>query len=215
MRVMPRLSSIDSISETVRPIIRAIDNPFATHHTDTLPFVLQHQSWENLWARLSKLGNRVAIVGPHGTGKTTLLEEIGRQLAQNESPNAPPFHLFVSRNSREHKRERQLLHRAGRQGRWLLIDGLERWSWWHRYRWLRYEGKAYRTVVTAHANTWIPTWHRTQTDWELLCGLLNQLVPDPDDRFWNAARGIWQKHSGNIRETLRGLYDWWAEHRQS
>jgi energy-coupling factor transporter ATP-binding protein EcfA2 len=191
-----------------------------------LAYILDKQSWSQLFERLIQQNGRAAIVGPHGTGKTTLLETlrhhlstVGTMTTQDQpfpakwptSDGLPPLLMFISRDVRDHDRQRRQLSLAGEQGRWLLIDGIERWSAWHRFRWLRWTSRNYRIIVTAHRATWLPTLMRTAPDWELVARIIRELVPDDSDRTMQVAYRFWCKNPGNVRETLRALYDWWAE----
>ncbi len=58
----------------------ARDNPFAVQRVLTIRYRFLDGSWGDLLERLAALGFRAALVGPHGHGKTTLLEDLGARL---------------------------------------------------------------------------------------------------------------------------------------
>ena len=60
--------------------MRARDNPFAVQRVLAIRYRLSGVTWEELLARLAALRFRAALVGPHGHGKTTLLEDLGERL---------------------------------------------------------------------------------------------------------------------------------------
>jgi predicted AAA+ superfamily ATPase len=60
--------------------LRARDNPFAAQRILTIRYRLAGITWEEMLERLAALRFRAAIVGPHGHGKTTLLEDLGERL---------------------------------------------------------------------------------------------------------------------------------------
>ncbi len=57
------------------------DNPFAVHRVLRVRYELDAAEWRTLLNRFAALGHRGAIIGPHRTGKTTLLEDLATQLA--------------------------------------------------------------------------------------------------------------------------------------
>src|SRR6185436_15582003 len=60
--------------------MRAADNPFAVRRVLAIRYRLSGETWEGLLERLAALRYRAAIVGPHGRGKTTLLEDLAPRL---------------------------------------------------------------------------------------------------------------------------------------
>src|SRR6476659_9871071 len=62
--------------------MRARDNPFAVPRLHAVSYRLMGTTWEELRKRLAALRFRAAVVGPHGRGKTTLLEEMASRLAK-------------------------------------------------------------------------------------------------------------------------------------
>ncbi|HEY9422529.1 MAG TPA: hypothetical protein VIW92_14020, partial [Thermoanaerobaculia bacterium] len=59
----------------------ARENPFAVQRVLEIRYRLSGISWDELLERLAFLRFRAALVGPHGHGKTTLLEDLGARLA--------------------------------------------------------------------------------------------------------------------------------------
>src|SRR5688500_1096998 len=51
-------------------------NPFRAQRIDALSYRLQDMTWEELLVRLARLKFRGAITGPHGHGKSTLLDAL-------------------------------------------------------------------------------------------------------------------------------------------
>jgi len=61
--------------------VRARDNPFASDRVERLRYRLPDgMTWDELLERLAALRFRAALVGPHGRGKTTLLEDLAPRL---------------------------------------------------------------------------------------------------------------------------------------
>ncbi|HSN86299.1 MAG TPA: hypothetical protein VL025_06040, partial [Thermoanaerobaculia bacterium] len=61
--------------------MRAQDNPFRVERLHAIRYRLAGTTWEELLGRLEGLRYRAAVVGPHGHGKTTLLEDLASRLA--------------------------------------------------------------------------------------------------------------------------------------
>jgi ABC-type lipoprotein export system ATPase subunit len=57
-------------------VLRAKDNPFAVDRIGQIRYEPAAESWENLLVRLAAMDYRGAIVGPCGSGKTTLCEDL-------------------------------------------------------------------------------------------------------------------------------------------
>ena len=60
--------------------MRPRDNPFSAERLDTLAYKCQPTFFEDLLERLALFNYRAAIVGPHGSGKSALLEALAPKL---------------------------------------------------------------------------------------------------------------------------------------
>src|SRR5437773_2054864 len=63
------------------PMRRACDNPFAVDRVLAQRYRVCDMTWEEIDNRFERLGRRAAIIGAHGRGKTTLLEDFTARLA--------------------------------------------------------------------------------------------------------------------------------------
>jgi hypothetical protein len=168
-------------------------------------------TWDDLLARLAALGGRAALVGPHGHGKTTLLEDLGSRL------EARGFRL---RLVTLHEGDRRLAPHQERlfftgltAADCLLLDGAEQLG---RLAWRSVERRSRAAgglVVTSHRAGLLPTLLECRTTPELLADLVLQLLgpaagesgesgPSPEE--------LYARHRGNLRDALRELYDVWA-----
>lgn len=185
--------------------MRPRDNPFRTGRLERLPYRLPGITWDELDARLAASGRRGAIVGAHGTGKTTLLEEWGGRLrgagwvtrrlrcdAENRSFPRGVLRVWLGRVS-----SREII----------LFDGAEQVSlpmWWgfrHRSR------RAGGLIITTHRAGRLPTLIECRTSAELLAELAAELLGGRDPSVPATARDLFERHGGNVREALRAWYD--------
>lgn len=176
-------------------------NPFGSVRIEALPFEPQGWTWDELWTRLEAFGYRGAVVGPEGSGKTTLLEHIERELVQRG------WRVHRLRGSLTRPRLAGTLPpRLGPQDI-VIVDSGEAVPWltWYRLRWRG--RKAGGLLVTLHSPGRLPTLVENKTSPELLLRLVRRLVPEADPALEAAALGLFRRHNGNVRETLRGLYD--------
>jgi hypothetical protein len=182
--------------------LRARDNPFAVRRVHAVRYRLAGVTWEELLDRLSALDFRAALVGPHGHGKTTLLEDLGARLSERG---------FRVRTATLHQGERRLgavrsaaLFRDPDPRDLLLVDGAEQLDplfWWT----LRLRGRgAAGLVVTSHRPGLLPTLHECRTTPELLAGIVAELEGRADGEEIAALFG---RHRGDLRLALRELYD--------
>ena len=178
--------------------MRARDNPFAVDRVLAVRYKPQGCTWDELLARLKSLRYRAAIVGPHGTGKTTLLEDLAPRLRSRGF-----LTTFVRLDSTEPRlgpNQWEQVDAAG-AGHVLLLDGAEQLSL---PQWLRLRFRARRAgglVITTHRPGRLPTLLRTSTSPALLSQILDELgIP------FDAAE-LFARHRGNLRNALWDLYD--------
>ncbi|GIW95377.1 MAG: hypothetical protein KatS3mg110_3418 [Pirellulaceae bacterium] len=180
------------------------DNPFATDGIDSLPAVLIHAEWSQLWERLDRLGGRACIIGPEGSGKSTILRAMACQAAHRG------YRVWQGRC------------RCGRlRPAWgngtftandaLFLDSVEQLSprmWRLCQKWASCAGLA---VVTCHQPCAWPVLYRTETSPDLLARLFELLAEPVDARLHAINCRLWHKYSGNLRLVFREWYERWSE----
>ena len=181
--------------------MRARDNPFAVDRVLAVRYKPQGCTWDELLARLESLRYRAGIVGPHGTGKTTLLEDLVPHLKCRGFE--AEFVRLDSTNRRLGTGQwRQVISAGSRHV--LLLDGAEQLPF-PAWLLLRYRARnAGGLVITTHHAGRLPTLLRTTTSDALLGEILNELGMQWDPRQ------VFERHTGNLREALRELYDQWS-----
>lgn len=190
-------------------MLPARENPFAVDRVLAIRYRFLHSSWEELWRRLAELDYRAAIVGPDGTGKTTLLEDLRTPLEDKG------FNIRWLRLSREFPR----FESGGLRELWrtispqdiILFDGAEqlsRWGW----RWFRHQSRRARgLLITSHRAGMLPTLLQSHTTPQLLSEISGELLPTLDDTWRPLVEELYARHDGNLRLALRELYDLAAE----
>jgi hypothetical protein len=181
--------------------MRARDNPFATARLHQLRYRLAGATWGDLLSRLEQLAWRAAVVGPHGSGKTTFLEAFAPLL------HARGFETLSLRLSEDRpclaSGQIQELSACLGSRHIVLLDGAEqlgRWDWLH-FNW-RARG-AGGLIITTHQPGRLPTLWQCETTPDLFHAIVRELVPDTEV----PVGALFQRHAGNLREALRELYD--------
>ena len=186
-------------------MVRASDNPFRTGQVLQVRYRLRGVTWAQLLARCAARRHRGAIIGPHGGGKTTLLEDLELRLLQQG------FDTRFIRLDQEHRAfeagflDRLCAHLTPKDI--LLLDGAEQmgplaWRW---FRWrTRHAGGL---LITAHQAGRLPTLWECRTSPCLLAGIAAELLGVASDTTRERAGALFRKHRGNLREALREWYD--------
>jgi hypothetical protein len=182
-------------------------NPFASAcvRPGALPFVFPAGVDATVLVdRLRANAWRGQIIGPHGTGKSTLLHALAPAIAaagRNVHWLRPPGCLVVSEETtQKFDRNAPTL---------LVIDGFEQFSPWSRW-WRKFGAQRDNAglLVTAHCDMGLPMLYETQVDEALAQRLVATLVDgqtnliDPRD----VAQAL-REHQGNLRDALFALYD--------
>jgi hypothetical protein len=183
-------------------------NPFATRYVrpGAIPFFFpQSVDAAHLVARLREFGWRGAIIGPHGSGKSTLVESLRPELRR-----AGRRIVSVCLHDGERSLPRELLDsRPWDLETILVIDGYEQLNAWNRWR---LERRCRRDgcglLVTAHRRARLPELCRTVVDRDLLDRLVERLLGDDRTLILSAdVRRAHGRHGENVREALFALYD--------
>ena len=183
-------------------MLRAKDNPFAVDRVRQVRYEPPADTWDALLARLAAMHYRGAIVGPRGSGKTTLCEDLQDRLTEQ---GLQTRRLFVTLNIQVPLRD--IVPLLSQPFDVLLLDGADHLSWW---TWSRLKRRVLTThrglVITTHQPGLLPTWYTCQTSPALLQQIVNQLTPDQRPPIPVVER-LYHHHQGNIRDALRHLYD--------
>jgi hypothetical protein len=182
-------------------------NPFTTRHTrpGRLPPLDETGRPRDMAAVLAAAGQRVAtaIVGPHGTGKSTLLAAIEAGLA---ATGRSAGRLQIRRR-RDALGLLAAVLRAP-PGRWLCVDGWERLGALSAAAVRLVAGaRGCRLVVTSHRPAGMPTLVQTAGILPLLTAIVARL-PDHGGLITPADLAeCFAGHAGNLRDSLGALYD--------
>lgn len=183
-------------------MLRAKDNPFAVDRIQQIRYEALEESWENLLTRLAAMDYRAAIVGPCGSGKTTLCETLQARLRQGGLQTQG---LFVSLDI--HMTWQDMQPVLALPFDVILVDGADHLSYW---TWQRLKRRVFSRkrglIATTHQPGLLPTWHECRPSPALLERIVTRLVPDqviPNAQI----NDLYSLCQGNIRDALRQLYD--------
>jgi hypothetical protein len=182
-------------------VIAAKDNPFATERVEALlPYEPEWigQSWAAIDAAFARHDRRGAVVGPHGSGKTTFLETLARRLRESGEDVAP---LFINRQRRSIA---PAYFTALTDRTIILFDGAEQLG---PIAWRRFLNRTRHTrglIVTAHRISRLPTLFETDASPTVLQRCIERLDPE-----FTAGKSdaLFDRHRGNLRHALLECYD--------
>ena len=184
---------------------RPADNPFAGRRIEALAYRSPDFSWRRLEDRLESLGRRCALVGPKGSGKTTLMESIAQRI------DPPVITVRIPGSCRHPWRTvRVQLPRAVTGEHTVLVDGCEQLGAIGWRRLLHETRRAGALIVTLHNPGRLPTLVECRTDPRLLRDLVNDLAPREAPRLKDGLDELFHRHEGNLRLCFRELYDVYA-----
>lgn len=179
-------------------------NPFSTRFVRPGAIAYQFnegQSATRLVVQLEQHGWWGQIIGPHGTGKSTLLATLLPELRARRDVVTVELHT-------DRRRFLELSWESGEK--LLVVDGYEQLGWWTRHRiQKRCRQCGWGLLVTAHSDLGLPTLYCTSVTPKLARTLIKQLLSDGDpELFANVdLRVTLERHHGNLREVLFELYD--------
>jgi hypothetical protein len=184
-----------------------LSNPFATRfvrpRSVAYLFGAGHDA-RSLVQELKKCGWRGAIVGPHGSGKTTLVHTLLPEIiAEDRNP------VLVSLHDKLRRLPWSVRLRYLDKKALLIIDGYEQLNRASRALiWVCQRLRRFGLLVTAHSDVRLPILCRTRGDLSVLHRLIADELPSHGGRV---ARGeidrAFERREGNLREALFDLYD--------
>ncbi len=187
-------------------MIPAHENPFRASRIDALPFHFEQQHLSQVWERFHSHRWRGVLVGPHGSGKTTLRETLERRLrAEGWS-----VHQIILTDTITPTWSLLHGHIQSCGAKTIVsLDGLDRlgpFLWW---RFQRATPHCGGLLATSHVTGRLPLLYQHTTSPTLLKHLIGLLLTDqatlPDHEY----QRLFDRHHGNIRNCLRELYDIW------
>jgi len=183
-------------------------NPFSTRFVrpGAIPYRFENgETIESLVERLAGCNWTASIVGPHGGGKSTLIQSLvpllqatGRRMVQ-----------YQLRDGQRSLPQRLDVERLGEQPMQVIVDGYEQlgfWSRWKLQRDCRKSGAG--LLVTSHQPVGLPVLFRTEVTAESLIAIVREQLGSDAELVRDAELAeLLQRHCGNAREVLFDLYD--------
>jgi len=189
--------------------MKARENPFRTERILRIRYRFAHGALALLCRRWEKQNRLGAIVGPPGTGKTTLLEDLGTRLLQ-QGQSLRWVRLGGNGSERPQALPADFPNRL-EPHEVLLLDGAEQLTSraWRSLR--RRSRNAHGLLITAHTEGLLPNLHACQTTLELTEGIVATLLGQSGHPLHGQVTHLFHVHRGNVRDVLRSLYNLAAE----
>lgn len=184
--------------------IPAHKNPFVIERVIALPYLFAEGDWAHHLDRLQQLKFRAAIVGQQGSGKTTLLEQLNQRLPEHF--NVTTHYAFLPQEKQPHANMLKEAINESSAGKIVLMDGIERLSFFQRQRLYRTTKKQPGLIINVHQKCRLPTWIHCQPSQTMLAQLLVE-VGQGTPEINAAAQNYYKDFGGNIRDVFRALYD--------
>lgn len=189
------------------------ENPFCTRRTrpGAMPYLFPPgTSVESLLADLARHGWRGAIVGPHGAGKSALLATLLPSVERDGRRTA----LFTLRDGQRRLPAGWRDAIRPDSPRLVAVDGYEQLGRYARFlldRTCRRRG--WGLLVTSHEPVGLPTLVCLEPDLETARRVVAALLDDQAGAVSpEEVAECFQRHAGNLRETLFALYDLYELH---
>ena len=186
-------------------------NPFRTDRVRNLGFRLPSGDVTSLFDGLRQRNWRGALVGDHGSGKTTLMN-LSETYFEAAGFRVARYRL----NPRERLSSLLQIRRDAAKfdsSVALLLDSFGD-SWWPEWQILHPAlSRVGALLACVHRpNRRIPTLVYLAPTPQLLTELIHDLVPEPPPDLIAFARGRFKVRRANVRQTWGDLFDWWSDH---
>lgn len=195
-------------------------NPFSSRYLEpgVIPFQFRDEHtldtlaerFDDWQQRRQSTSLRLAIVGPHGSGKSTLMRQLSSRL------NCASIVLHSSTSKWRGVRQAM---KSAREHRVFLVDGYEQLPGWGQVLLLaQTKLRCISLGVTAHR---LPTafellWE-TRVDSRVEAYVIERLLREVSPQVQSVLLGseAWKesriKRGANLRESLFDMYDWWRD----
>lgn len=184
--------------------MNANQNPFRSSAIDNIRYQLSADEKTGLIDQLEEQGWRSSIVGPRGTGKTTLLEDLEPSI-QARGWRTQWVRLKEETPRREKRSELQSLTSYSRDTM-ILFDGgetLRLMDWILLLERIRHLGGI---IMTLHRPRGLPILYETEPDAYLAHALSCQLLGRYDPQLSYIVADAFEAHNGDMREVFRHCY---------
>ena len=178
-------------------------NPFSTKYwaPGAIPFRFAEasESCERLVAAFELHGGG-QIVGPHGSGKSTLIESLKKVFQQS---GYDVRHAIL--NDRNRRLPDRFTEKTLKEPTVRIVDGFEQLPLWDRLQ-LRFRFPGRFLIVTHRPVARLSILYQTAPDFEVFTELVRQLenkAPDVEE-----LHRLFKTTGGNFRDAFMTLYDW-------
>jgi len=192
--------------------VKPSQNPFRSSALKKLRYCIDKHEISALLSQANELNYRACIKGPHGTGKSTLLEDIAKILSQ-----AGHKISWYYINRQMHRTEKNAVLSSiinSKEGSIHFLDGGEALGFLS-WNWLIHTSarKNIPLLATTHHPCLLPVLFTTKRDINLMLTLSKRLAADE----WNndlkqTAIKAYNSHKGNVREVFGNCYLHCASH---